>query len=195
MMVLNANTLKDARITLTLIFLNVFIFINFTFILPWEDTLLFVQINRNIIYDHEIWRLFTSMFLHVDISHIFSNMIGLLLFGASLENNPNVPKWEFLMIYFLSGLIGNLFSLLLLPLDIISLGASGAIFGLIGAVFVLVATEDRSLLLFASLYLVVFIITSLAPGINLWAHLFGLLVGMLFGYFIYMRRRRITLVY
>ncbi|MCK4687975.1 MAG: rhomboid family intramembrane serine protease, partial [Candidatus Lokiarchaeota archaeon] len=79
-------------------------------------------------------------------------------------------------------LIGNLFSLILLPLDSISLGASGAIFGLIGAVLVLMVTEDRSLLFLALLYVLFFIASSLTPDINLWAHLFGLLGGVFLGY-------------
>ena len=181
MMILDVENLKDAKITLLLIFINIFCYITFKLILT-EDLILFVQINRNIIENQEIWRIFTPIFLHIDIFHLFSNMIGLLLFGATIENSRVYSKIEYIFIYFLSGLIGNLFSLILLPLDSISLGASGAIFGLIGATFVMVVTEDRSLLFLALLYILFFIATSLAPGINLWAHLFGLLGGVLFGY-------------
>ncbi|MFX1322392.1 MAG: rhomboid family intramembrane serine protease [Promethearchaeota archaeon] len=180
MLVLDPKNLKDAKITVLLIFINIFCYITFNLILK-QDLILFVQINRNIIEDHEIWRIFTPIFLHIDIIHLFSNMIGLLLFGATIENSRVYSKVEYIFIYFISGVIGNLFSLILLPLDSISLGASGAIFGLIGATFVLVVTEDRSLLFLALLYILFFIATSLAPEINLWAHLFGLLGGVLFG--------------
>lgn len=180
MLVLDSEDLKNARITILLIFINIFCFITFNIILT-EDLILFVQINRKILEDHEIWRIFTPIFLHIDIIHLFSNMIGLLLFGATIENSRIYSKIEYLFLYFLSGLIGNLFSLILLPLDSISLGASGAIFGLIGAVFILYVTEDRSLLFLALLYVLFFIISSLGPGINLWAHLFGLLGGILLG--------------
>lgn len=181
MMILDAENLKDAKITFLLIFINVFCYITFNLILT-EDFILLVQINRNIIEDHEIWRIFTPIFLHIDIIHLFSNMIGLLLFGATIENSRVYSKIEYIFIYFLSGLIGNLFSLILLPLDSISLGASGAIFGLIGAVLVLMVTEDRSLLFLALLYVLFFIASSLTPDINLWAHLFGLLGGVFLGY-------------
>jgi len=180
MLVLDPKNLKDAKITVLLIFINIFCYITFNLILT-QDLILFVQINRNIIEDHEIWRIFTPIFLHIDIIHLFSNMIGLLLFGATIENSRVYSKVEYIFIYFTSGVIGNLFSLILLPLDSISLGASGAIFGLIGATFVMVVTEDRSLLFLALLYILFFIATSLAPEINLWAHLFGLLGGVLFG--------------
>ena len=180
MYVLDADSIKQSRITLSLIIINIFCFITFNIILPIEYILTLVQINSNII-NGEYWRLFTSMFLHADIMHILSNMIALLLFGAAVENNYS--KLEYLLIYFISGLIGNLFSLLLLPLNTISLGASGAIFGLIGAAFILYTVEgEKTLILLGLFYLAYFIISSFAPGINLWAHLFGLLGGICFGY-------------
>ncbi len=187
MYVLDADSIKQSRITLSLIIINIFCFLTFNIILPIEYILTLVQINSNII-NGEYWRLFTSMFLHADIMHIISNMIALIIFGAVVENNYS--KLEFLLIYFISGLIGNLFSLLLLPLNTISLGASGAIFGLIGAAFILYTVEGEKTLIFLGLfYLAYFIISSFAPGINLWAHLFGLLGGICFGY-IFARKRK-----
>lgn len=194
MMVLDVENLKDAKITLTLVFINFFCFIFFNFAVP-DVLLLLVQINRNILENLEVWRLFTSMFLHGDPMHIFSNMIALLLFGATVETNNNITKMQYLIIYFVSGLIGNIFSLLLLPLDTISLGASGAIFGLIGVAFIIVAMDYQPLLLFSLFYIGFFIITSFAPGINYWAHLFGLLGGVLFGYLFYSRKRKIMYSY
>jgi len=191
MFVLDSDSFKKARITLTLIFINVLFFFTISFNL--EIQYLFVQINYYVIYELELWRLITAMFIHGDILHLFSNMIGLLLFGATLENN--LSKFKFLAIYFISGLIGNIFSLILLPINTISLGASGGVFGLIGAAFVLIAMEkDRSLILIGVIYLSYFIFTSLAPGINLWAHLFGLLIGILFGY-IFISKKKITQAY
>lgn len=195
MMVLDIESLKDARITLTLIFVNILSYFIFNLAAPVEVILFLVQINRNIIYEYEVWRLITSIFLHGDPIHLFSNMFALLLFGATVENNKSISKIQFLIIYFVSGLIGNLFSLFFLPLDTISLGASGAIFGLIGVAFTIIATDDRSLLFFALFYLVFFIATSFMPGINFWAHIFGLLGGILFGYLFYTRKRKIKLVY
>lgn len=194
MMVLDVENLKDAKITLTLVFINFFCFILSTFAVP-DVLLFFAQINRNIIENLELWRLFTSLFLHGDPMHIFSNMIALLLFGATVETNNNISKMQYLIIYFVSGLIGNLFSLLLLPLDTISLGASGAIFGLIGVAFIIVAMDYQPLLLFSLFYIGFFIITSFAPGINYWAHLFGLLGGVIFGYLFYIRKRKLKFIY
>lgn len=194
-MVLNIESLKDARITLTLIFINVFMFFTFNFVLNQNEILFLVQINRNIIYEYEIWRLFTSMFLHGDTLHLFSNMFGLLIFGATVENNQLITNVKYLIIYFVSGLLGNLFTLILLPINAISLGASGAIFGLIGVAFIIVATDSPPLLFFAIFYIAYFVVASFAPGINLWAHIFGLLGGIIFGYFFYTRKRKVRLVY
>lgn len=190
MYVLDADSLKAAKITQALIIINCISFIVFNILLPLEFILQLVQINSKIIRDLEYYRLITSMFLHADIMHIFSNMLALLLFGTAVESNYS--KLEYIIIYFISGLIGNLFSLILLPLEVISLGASGAIFGLIGAAFVLFTVDgDRTLIFLGLIYLFYFIIASLAPGINLWAHLFGLVGGILFGYiFIHKRKNQ-----
>ncbi|MFX1314154.1 MAG: rhomboid family intramembrane serine protease [Promethearchaeota archaeon] len=195
MMILDAENLKDAKITLILIFLNIGNFFIFNLVLPKEYILNFVQINRNIIYEFQYWRLITSIFLHADLLHLFSNMIALLLFGATIENNQYVSKLEFTLIYFISGLIGNLFTLILLPIDAVSLGASGAIFGLIGSAFVIVATENRTLLPIAILYITYYIFASFSPEINIWAHIFGLISGIVIGYIIYSHRKKLKIEY
>lgn len=194
-MILDAENLKDAKITLILIFLNIGNFFIFNLVLPKEYILNFVQINRNIIYEFQYWRLITSIFLHADLLHLFSNMIALLLFGATIENNQYVSKLEFTLIYFISGLIGNLFTLILLPIDAVSLGASGAIFGLIGSAFVIVATENRTLLPIAILYITYYIFASFSPEINIWAHIFGLISGIVIGYIIYSHRKKLKIEY
>jgi rhomboid protease GluP len=192
MIFLDIENLKDAKITLSLVFLNIIIFLIFNLALPLNILLFFVQINRNVINNYEIWRLLTPIFFHVNELHLFSNTIALLLFGATVETNQKFSRLEFLLVYFISGFIGNLFSLFLLPIDTISLGASGAIFGLVGVAVVMVLTDNRTLLPFVLLYIGYFIIASFMPGINMWAHIFGLLVGVLFGYIFYYQKKRIT---
>lgn len=179
-MILDADDIKNSKITLSLILLNIICFIVFGSPAGERYLLLLVQINYKIIENIEIWRLFTSMFIHSDIMHLFSNMLGLLIFGVLVENN--FSKLEYLILYFFSGLIGNLFSLFLLPVFSISLGSSGAIFGLIGTSFLIIALENPSLLMLALLYVMFFLASSFSPGINLWAHIFGLVGGIIFGY-------------
>ncbi len=189
MIFLDADDLKNAKVTLGLILINIIFFFITYLDFPLENFLIFVQINRRIIENYEIWRIFTSLFLHANELHLFSNMISLLFFGATIETNPNISKLQFLLIYLISGIIGNLFSLVLLPYNAISLGASGAIFGLIGVVLIMIATENRTLLPFTLMYVGYFVISSLMPGINIWAHIFGLLGGIICGYIIYYRKK------
>jgi len=180
MFILEASNIKQARITIFLISINVLLYVLFSF--GFEEIFYsLIQINYKIFNNLEIWRLFTSMFLHADALHLFSNMISLLIFGAYTE--LNYSKYQFLIIYFISGLTGSIFSMLLLPLNTISLGASGAIFGLIGAAFsILIVRRDTPLIYLGLIYVLYFVISSFAPEVNYFAHIFGLLGGFIIGY-------------
>jgi rhomboid protease GluP len=183
MFILDASNFKKARITIFLISINTLLYVYFSF--DFEDILyvfyLLVQKNSKIINDLEVWRLFTSMFLHGDALHLFSNMVSLLIFGAYVE--LSYSKYQFLILYFVSGLIGSFFSMLFLPLDVISLGASGAIFGLIGAAFsILIVERNAPLILLGLFYVFYFVFSSFSPGINYFAHIFGLSGGFIIGY-------------
>jgi membrane associated rhomboid family serine protease len=73
--------------------------------------------------------------------------------------------------------------MLFLPLDVISLGASGAIFGLIGAAFsILIVERNAPLILLGLFYVFYFVFSSFSPGINYFAHIFGLSGGFIIGY-------------
>jgi membrane associated rhomboid family serine protease len=88
-----------------------------------------VQVNQAV-WSGAIWMLFTSMFLHANPFHLFGNVVFLLIFGTSLEEQVSVRRW--LITYLSSGLAGNL-AFLFLGGDAVGVGASGAIWGLLGA--------------------------------------------------------------
>ncbi len=92
----------------------------------------------------QIWRLITYMFLHADIFHILMNMYALYMFGPSLERV--LGKYQFLTLYFLSGILGGL-GWSLLAKGGYCIGASGAVFGLLGS-YALLFPDDRLQLLF-----------------------------------------------
>jgi len=190
MFILDASNFKKARITIFLISINVLLYVFFSF--AFEDIFyLLVQINSKIINELEIWRLFTSMFLHGDALHLFSNMVSLLIFGAYVE--LNYSKYQFIIIYIISGLVGSFFSMLLLPPYTASLGASGAIFGLIGAAFsILIVQRDIPLIFLGLIYVFYFVFSSFSPNVNYLAHIFGLLAGLIIGYFF--KRNKKTVV-
>jgi len=82
------------------------------------------------------WTFVTSMFLHADFSHLFFNMFALFIFGMYLE--PLVGSKRFLMIYFLTGIMGNFgYMLTATSAAIPGIGASGAVYGVIGTMALL----------------------------------------------------------
>jgi len=82
------------------------------------------------------WTPITAIFMHVDLEHLFYNMIALLIFGSILERR--IGNQQFFALYFLSGIIGNLgyFFTAINP-HIPVVGASGAIYGIVGALAIL----------------------------------------------------------
>lgn len=94
---------------------------------------------RDIIERREWYRIITCMFLHADISHLFSNMLVLYYIGNVVEKYIGAARY--VIIYFLSGIIGNVFSAgfeLMTGNFVSSVGASGAVFGIEGALLMLV---------------------------------------------------------
>ncbi len=124
------------------------------------------------------WQLVTAMFAHGSLEHLAMNMVSLWWLGTLLERMQGTLR--FALVYFTSGILGNLaFALLGAGYAV---GASGAIFGLLGAVAVLLYAQRESLMAKAMLQgLLVMIginvLNSFMPGIALEAHFAGLLVG------------------
>lgn len=127
----------------------------------------------------QYWQLFTAMFVHVNIVHILGNMFFLLIFGLRAEELFSIQ--EYLLIYFASGLAGNLLTLLFGP-NMISAGASGALFGLFGACIIYIRRTVGQSIMSALLYAFFLFIISSGLNVNLLAHLGGLVVGLLVGY-------------
>jgi rhomboid protease GluP len=146
----------------------------------------FGQINTNV-WNGEVWRLFTAMFVHANIVHIFGNMLFLLIFGLRAEDMFNIR--EYLLIYFLSGLSGGFLTLILGPSGIVSIGASGAIFGVLGATMIYARRSIGQSIVSALIYVFFLFIINLGPDVNWLAHLGGLGAGLLIGYALGSSRR------
>ena len=125
----------------------------------------------------EWWRLGTSMFLHASFFHLLVNMYSLYYVGTILEQL--IGRWRFLMLYLVSGLAGSAGALLLSPLKP-TVGASGAIFGVLGGLFILerrgqIATGGQ----IAALIVINLVITfAFSSSISVGGHLGGLVAGM-----------------
>ena len=108
-----------------------------------EDTLFMLEhgamYGPYVVEGHQYYRIFTCLFLHFGIEHLLNNMVLLGALGWNLELETG--RIKFLIIYFISGLGGNLLSLWMnMSTDkmVVSAGASGAIFGLMGALLCVV---------------------------------------------------------
>jgi len=134
--------------------------------------------ENNAVLSGAYWQLFTSMFVHFGPTHLLFNMFALYYFGRINETTFSTP--QFLAIYFVSGLLGSVMTLVLMAPNTLSGGASGAIFGLVGSY---VAIARRVQHMGAALLYAIFIFaeSSFLPGVNIFAHLFGLIGGLVLG--------------
>jgi membrane associated rhomboid family serine protease len=146
----------------------------------WEHGVLF---GPSISINHEYWRLLSGGFLHYGLFHIFVNMLSLWFVGSALE--PAVGRVNFLAIYFASLLAGSFGALWFQP-QIPTVGASGAIFGIFGAL--IVVARSRGIPIWQSglgFVLVLNLLFSLTfRGISIGDHLGGLVGGLITGWLI-----------
>ena len=139
------------------------------------------------------WTLLTNLFIHGGLWHLAANMITLFFFGRYLS--MMVGEARFLIVYFLGGIIGNFFFILLGPSNTLVVGASGAVFA-VGGAFTLLAPKIKVFVFpipvpFPLWVAVIggFIILSFLPFVAWEAHLGGLIVGLAAGYFFRKRQR------
>lgn len=136
----------------------------------------------------ELWRYITPVFLHGSLAHIFFNMYALLTVGSFLERH--FGHGRFTLLYFLGAFSGNVFSFLLTGDQGYSIGASTAVFGLIAAEVIffyqnrkLFGGMARRAISNAGFIIAVNLFIGLAPGIDNWGHVGGLLGGAIFTWF------------
>lgn len=176
---------KKPIITYAIMIICVILFIMmYTFGNGSEDTYTLINFGAN--YDvltksGEYYRLFTCMFLHIGIMHLICNMYSLYVIGKEVEGL--FGKWKYLLIYLLSGICGSMLSLAF-SYNIVSAGASGAIFGLLGALLYFgyyyrtyLGAVMRSSIIPVILFNLV--IGFLSSGIDNAAHIGGLVGGIL----------------
>ena len=134
------------------------------------------------ILDGQVWRLFTSMFLHFGITHLTSNMIVLAALGENLENM--LGHVRYLLLYLVGGLCGNVCRVaadIVRGSESVSAGASGAVFALLGAIVILYLFR-RDIFRIPVSRVIFGLALALLPGfytdgIDLAAHVGGLVAG------------------
>lgn len=139
----------------------------------------------------EPWRLFTSIFLHGGIVHLLFNMYALMQVGAILETHFGTHRYA--VVYLVTGIFASLASAAFSG-NVVSVGASGAIFGLYGLLLSLLITkslqidaEDRKQLLSSTIFFIGYnvVFGFASPGIDNAAHLGGLFSGFIIGFLYY----------
>ena len=179
---------KSAYISIGLMITNVLVFILSNTIMGWmyEKGAMITEV---VLRYGEYYRVFTAIFLHADIVHLMNNMLMLLLLGAIVENYTGHAFFFFL--YILSGLFGNMISMayeIQNNLSWISVGASGAIMGLVGLLVIWLIknwssfVHNRSIKI-RLLLLSLFIMQALffQKGANIAAHFGGFVTGIVLG--------------
>jgi membrane associated rhomboid family serine protease len=197
------NTLRTAGrrwgvVTLTLIAVNVAMFVVTAVSAvtagnsPADNqrSAVFVDLAQwpaGVYYFDEWWRVLTAAFLHIGPVHLAFNMLALLLFGSELERQLGWARY--LAVYLASALGGAVAIQLLGDPRVVVAGASAAIYGLLGALGVLMLASRQDIRGLLTL-LAINVFISFLPGISLLGHLGGLLAGALAGGVLVLLRRR-----
>lgn len=133
------------NVTMTLVLINVAVFILFTILLSINEGFIdWIALKpANIFAGKYVWTIITSMFMHGGVFHIFANMVSLFFIGTLVERLIG-PK-RYLWFYLLSGIFASLLFILIAFIsgsgfDVYAVGASGAIFGLLG--FLMIITPN-----------------------------------------------------
>ena len=179
---------KSAYVSIALLIINIVVFMLSNTVMGWmyEKGAMVTEI---VLRNGEYYRLFSAIFLHADTVHLMNNMLMLILVGAIVENYTGHAFYFFL--YMLSGLFGNMISMayeIQNDLRWISVGASGAIMGLVGVIVVWLIKNWSSFvhsrnIKFRLLLMGLFIIQALffQKGANIAAHFGGFVTGAVLG--------------
>ena len=177
-------------ITYILIGLNVVIYIVLNMFLLQNGIDVLSSLDNSwmaVKWSGEYYRIFTSMFLHADLNHLLNNMFVLFIIGKRYEESEG--KSRFGLVYFIGGILASIASLsynMILGQEVVSLGASGAIFALIGASVASVVKYRNKLRTISKRQMILFAVFSLYAGFanantdNI-AHLGGVIAGFLIG--------------
>ena len=175
--------MNDRAVTLVLMAINLVVWIA---ALAGGDRVTDDLVMWGPLVDTEPWRLLTSAFTHVQVFHIFSNLFMLYQLGPELERL--LGQLRFALLYLGSALGGSLVVWLLDP-NAATLGASGAVLGLVGALLVISRSMGRDVTWIIVYVAITAYISFAIPNISWEGHLGGFVTGVLIG-FVYVRQAR-----
>ena len=188
--------LLNSSTTMTLVVINVIFFLValiLGFFFP--NIVDYIALTPSMIMQGKyVWTFLTSMFMHSGVFHLFANMFSLMFLGSFLERL--IGRKKFLGVYFISGIVGGLFYVLLSSTsNIPAVGASGAIFGIAGMlavltpkmpVYILFIPIAMPMWLGVILIMLILWLLTLSAGLPIGntAHLGGLVVGLAYAFYL-----------
>ena len=191
---------KIAFVNIGIVVVNILVFLFLDYLGNTEDAVFMAHYGAIfpsfIVEQKEYYRLLTGMFMHFGINHLVNNMLVLFFLGDNLERA--VGHWRYLIIYLLSGLGAGSLSVYMMIRSgdyAVSAGASGAIFGMVGALLYIVirnrgrlenvTTKRLGFMILLSLYL-----GFTSAGVDNMAHVGGLISGFLLAVILYHKKKK-----
>lgn len=195
---INKKNMKDAKraeeifkpktpyVTYTLMVVNIIMFIlMYALGRGSEDKYTLIEfgaLNKQLVLAGDYFRIITSAFLHIGVLHLICNMYALYILGKDIESYFGTVRY--IIIYFVSIIVGSLMSLVFSADNVISAGASGAVFGLMGALlyfgyFYRASLNNSITQQVLPVIAINLFIGFMSTGINNFAHIGGLLGGLL----------------
>lgn len=141
--------------------------------------------SPHIQYDQQYWRLVTAIFLHAGVMHLIFNLFGCYIFSSRLEKY--MTRAYLLFVFIGSGIIGNILSYsgaLMMERPTVAVGASGAIYGLIGSILLLTKASHRPIeglnaFIIGLFFLYGIVYSVVSPDVDAFAHVGGFIGGLL----------------
>lgn len=183
---INFERLSQAKVTSGLMVINIIVFILMTLSGGSENIENLIRFGANskiLVAEGEWWRLFTASFIHIGFFHILFNMYFFYSLGPVFERL--FGSMNFLIIYLIAGIFGNLLSFAFGSPYTVSAGASTSLYGMLGLAIGLMATyrDDEIIRSFGASFISVVVInviySLLAPGVGIYGHLGGFVAGFL----------------
>lgn len=192
---MNKEKYNFSRLTITLIVINIAIYLYTMLLSKSENISIMVLLNhgglyRDLVLEGEYYRLLISNFLHGNFLHLFFNMYCLFSIGPIFEKL--LGKFRYLLLYLICGLSGSFLSFLLIKENTVSVGASSSIFGLFGALIVFTLMRKDLFQLGASKNIIIMVLINLFYGffsqgsmkIDNFGHIGGLVMGAIIAFII-----------
>ncbi len=190
------GSFSGAPVTVALVAVNVLVFLLVTATGGTQDNTNLYRWGAKYgpaIADGEWWRLFLPIFMHIGFLHLLTNTLGLLIFGSMTERL--MGSRNYIAIYLATGVLGNVASFIMTPA--MGAGASGAVFGVVGAFAVylllnrqIIGPAAQQMLIVVGVIVVLNVVSGFSTaGVDNAAHVGGLLGGLFMSYLIAPRQR------